>query len=117
MVLVHFSESRPEERATEGKQGQEVKTDFWFDDASIEGIYGSHPKLKTSVDITLSELELESFFPADTAKAHILRRLAMISLPDATGGLGLLCTARTTPQDELAATRKLGHGHGRGERK
>jgi hypothetical protein len=30
----------------------------------------------TPVDITLSELALESFFPADAATAHALRRLA-----------------------------------------
>jgi hypothetical protein len=32
----------------------------------------------TPLDITLSELAIESFFPADTATADVMRRLAEV---------------------------------------
>jgi hypothetical protein len=32
----------------------------------------------TPLDITLSELAIESFFPADTATADVMRRLAAV---------------------------------------
>jgi hypothetical protein len=40
----------------------------------------------TPVDITLSELALESFFPAESATAEILRRLAQNTETEDTAG-------------------------------
>jgi hypothetical protein len=42
----------------------------------VLSFYSTTAVFGTPVDITLSELALESFFPADTATAEALRRLA-----------------------------------------
>ena len=45
-------------------------------DAGVLSLFGTITVFGTPVDITLSELALESFFPADAETAAILRRLA-----------------------------------------
>ena len=45
-------------------------------DAGILSLFGTITVFGTPVDITLSELAIESFFPADAASAEMLRRMA-----------------------------------------
>src|SRR5918992_1271354 len=45
-------------------------------EAGVLALFGTITVFGTPVDITLSELALESFFPADVATAQILRQLA-----------------------------------------
>ena len=45
-------------------------------DAGVLSLFGTITVFGTPVDITLSELAVESFFPADASTADILRRLA-----------------------------------------
>jgi hypothetical protein len=54
-------------------------------DSAILAFFSTTTIFGTPVDITLSELALESFFPADAATAERLRRLAEAS-PRAAAG-------------------------------
>ena len=63
-------------RAEEDRYGGVVVPMRLLSDAGVLALFGTVTVFGTPVDITLSELAVESFFPADARTAEILRQLA-----------------------------------------
>jgi transcriptional regulator with XRE-family HTH domain len=66
-------------RPTDDRYGGVVVPMRLLSDAGVLALFGTVTVFGTPVDITLSELAVESFFPADAQTAEILRRLATAS--------------------------------------